>query len=325
MAINNLIAQGFNPGEGMVQAQQIRNQLAQQGLMNKLAMQKMEMARQNSVTGGAESFGLNPVYGQGPNGEIIPMQLSNRGGIRPVDLPQGTTIAPQLNWLNTGNAFTPVPKYGSPQGNMPQKMPIQPKVTETPTYRGQVKAAEAAGTSSVSKTPGQEAVDKKFAAEYADFVASGGYADFEKQINQLDEVATKLEESGSLTGWFVGNIPDFIQAGINPEAISARDAVEEVVQRNLRLILGAQFTEKEGQRLIARAYNPRLSEEENAKRVRNLMRQMKSAAEAKASAARYFEENGTLAGWKGKLPSMKDFAPEKQESKSQVWSIKRVD
>ena len=97
------------------------------------------------------------------------------------------------------------------------------------------------------------------------------------------------------------------------------------MQRNLRLILGAQFTEKEGQRLIARAYNPSLSEQENAKRVRNLIKQMQSAAEAKASAARYFEENGTLAGWKGKLPSMRDFAPEKAEKKKQVWSIKRVD
>jgi len=65
--------------------------------------------------------------------------------------------------------------------------------------------------------------------------------------------------------------------------------------------LGPQFTEKEGERLIARAYNPRLSEKENVKRVRRLIDQIKSAAKAKGDAADYFEKNGTLAGYKGTI------------------------
>ena len=159
-------------------------------------------------------------------------------------------------------------------------------------------------------TPAEKAVDTKYAADYAEWVAAGGYADVEKQIGQLEEAAKALETKGNLTGWFVGNVPDLVGAAVNPEAIATRDAVEEVVQRNLRLVLGAQFTEREGERLIARAYNPKLDEAENAKRVRRLIEQIRAAANAKNSAAEYFSQYGTLKGWSGRLPSIGDFNPE---------------
>ena len=88
---------------------------------------------------------------------------------------------------------------------------------------------------------------------------------------------------------------------------AAPEAVEEVVQRNLRIVLGAQFTQKEGERLIARAFNPRLEEPENAKRVRRLITQIRTAAQQKQAASDYFEANGTLVGFKGKRPSLSDF------------------
>ena len=86
-----------------------------------------------------------------------------------------------------------------------------------------------------------------------------------------------------------------------------RQDIEEVVQRNLRLILGAQFTEKEGTRLIERAFNPNLSTAENKNRIDRLLTQIQIAAETKEDAAAYFNENGTLQGWKGKMPTLRDF------------------
>lgn len=150
-------------------------------------------------------------------------------------------------------------------------------------------------------TTGQEAVDKEFGREYTDFVARGGYADVMKQLDQLEEAAHALETDSSLTGPLRGNLPDAVRAYTNPRAIQVREAVEEVVQRNLRVILGAQFTEREGERLISRAFNPRLLPTENAKRARRLITQIRSMAEAKRSAAEYFERHGSLQGWKGRL------------------------
>jgi hypothetical protein len=154
------------------------------------------------------------------------------------------------------------------------------------------------------KTPAQLAVDNKFAAEYVDFVVNGGYADAVKQLDQLDESLELLTSGKTRTGPLVGNLPDFAMAFLSPDTVKAKEAVQEVVQRTLRVVLGAQFTEKEGERLIARAYNDRLSPEVNAERVGRLMKQIRTMADSKMDAARYYDENGTLLGWKGELPTL---------------------
>lgn len=168
-----------------------------------------------------------------------------------------------------------------------------------------------------SLSPAQEAVDKAFAGDYQDFVASGGFADVEKNLDQLRQASAMLQKSkNATTGPAIGLVPKIARDVVAPESAALQDSVEEAVQRNLRLILGAQFTEKEGTKLIERAYNPRLSPEENKKRVDRMVRQIESAAKAKASAARYYESNGTLKGFKGKIPtSIDDILPADKEEK----------
>lgn len=156
-------------------------------------------------------------------------------------------------------------------------------------------------------TPGQKKMDEAFAPIYLEWVSGGG-PDMGSQMASLAVVARELEDGNTnLTGLDVGLLPDVVNYYINPGAIDARDNVEAVVQRNLRLILGAQFTEQEGVRLIARAYNPLLGEEENAGRVRRLLMQMTTAASQKQAMADYFSEKGTLSGWAGTMPSIADF------------------
>lgn len=162
-------------------------------------------------------------------------------------------------------------------------------------------------------TPGQESLDKAFGQDAAAWVSAGGFADTQKSIEQLGQAKAALDAvaSGksqeSLTGPVVSRLPAFAKALFNPKAVAIRESVEEIVQRNLRLVLGAQFTEKEGDRLIARAYNENLGEAENAKRVGRLMKQLQSAAKAKQEAVDYFNEHGTLEGFAGKVWTMADF------------------
>lgn len=116
-------------------------------------------------------------------------------------------------------------------------------------------------------TPGQEATDKAYAKEYVEWTQGGG-ADMAGQISQITSIADRLESGKeNLTGAVIGNLPDAIGAVTNPSAVDARETVESVVQRNLRILLGAQFTAKEGEQLISRAYNPRLDETQNATRL----------------------------------------------------------
>lgn len=148
-------------------------------------------------------------------------------------------------------------------------------------------------------SPAQKKVDEEFAKDYQDFVNQGGYTDVQKHLAALDDVASKLPNTDFATGPVISMLPDSVRTRLFPQSRDMQDKVEEVVQRNLRLVLGAQFTENEGNRLIARAYNPALDESVNAKRVAALADTIKKAAAAKTAAAQYYEENGTLQGYKG--------------------------
>ena len=182
-------------------------------------------------------------------------------------------------------------------------------------------------------SPAQEAVDLDFAKNvYAPFVAGGGVADAQKNVQQLQAVQAQLQaiadgKSGdNLTGPSIGAMPDVIGNVLNPQAVDMRQQVEEVVQRNLRLILGAQFTEVEGRNLIERAYNPSLDEATNAARLGRLVTAMQEALNAKMAAAQYYEQNGTLAGFPGTAQfTVNDFLSVLDEpGGSGGWSIKQV-
>jgi hypothetical protein len=174
----------------------------------------------------------------------------------------------------------------------------------------QIKAAnEGKGTKvqvGVKLPEGVKAVDQKYAQDYLDW-SQGGGADAAANSAQIKQVLDRFANGEILSGPSIGLAPDFFNALVNPEALGAKQAVEEVVQRNLRAVLGAQFTQVEGERLISRAFDARLKPQENAKRLRKLFLQMQTAAQQKQAMAEYYEANETLRGFKGKQPNMQDF------------------
>ena len=127
-----------------------------------------------------------------------------------------------------------------------------------------------------------------------------------KGLSQLKSARDALKTE-NISGPGIGMTPLSVLKVTNPVAADTRAKIEEVVQRNLRLILGAQFTEKEGERLIARAFDPSLPEEINGQRLDRLMQQIELSIQAKQDQSRYFAEHGTLKGWQGKTPTLEDF------------------
>jgi hypothetical protein len=152
----------------------------------------------------------------------------------------------------------------------------------------------------------QTAVDREFAKDYAKYIAGGGAADTMTQIGSLEEVQLQLEQGKQLTGPMVSAIPDAIRKRVMPDSVAAQQTVELSIQRTLKQTLGGQFTEREGMLFMQRGYDPALPEAENAKKLARTINQLKMMAVAKQRASDYYEENGTLAGFKGKLFTIKD-------------------
>jgi hypothetical protein len=162
------------------------------------------------------------------------------------------------------------------------------------------------GDGTPRRTVFEEATDKKIADEYAAWITGGG-SDAVKQIAQLQSVKDRLDAGEPLTGSLLGLVSPNTRILFNEGSVDAQQLVEEVVQRNLRLILGAQFTEREGERLIARAYNPQARGETNSKRVGALINQISLAAQQKQALFDHVEKYGTATGFRGTTPSIEDF------------------
>lgn len=137
-----------------------------------------------------------------------------------------------------------------------------------------------------------------------------GGSDALMNLVKLKDALAELEKPDSMiTGAIIGLAPDLVNAFINPGATDVRENIESVVQRNLKAVLGAQFTEKEGERLISRAFNPKLSPQRNAKRLKLLIEQMEQAAQANNARLAWIKDpknNSSFRGFTGAIPNMMD-------------------
>jgi hypothetical protein len=146
-------------------------------------------------------------------------------------------------------------------------------------------------------TDGQKKVDEKYATEYVDWTASGGYATVRRQLDQISAAMETLRNSDNVSGPVLGRMPKWVQQMVGPESTDVKADIEDVIQRSLRATLGAQFTQAEGDRMIERAFDPQVQEGSNLKRLERVITEIDSMAKAKESSAKYYESNGTLAGW----------------------------
>lgn len=244
-----------------------------------------------------------PIPGATPSQQAMPPQAAQP----PVNPQQ--PIVPGTNMSNPPMSMVPPEDRAAFNAAIPQrnKVPVAPTPAAPAGGAPRFGQTQEQQIEQARQTAGGKAVDEQFAKDYVAFT-TGGAQDSAKQLGQLGDVVKELENpQANLTGPILGKTPDFVKSFTNPQSIAMKERVDEVVQRSLRVILGAQFTEKEGERLIARAYNPSLPESENAVRVSRLYTQLQQAYEAKQSATKYYEQNGTLQGWRGKLPSISDF------------------
>jgi hypothetical protein len=147
---------------------------------------------------------------------------------------------------------------------------------------------------------GEEAVDKAYAADHIKWEQQGR-GNYAKMEFELNDALNALENEENITGKLVGSVLNTTGGELTyPRAKAVQDYVLTTVQKSLRETLGAQFTEIEGKMLMDRAYNPLLSQAENAKRVRRLLGEIKSAKQSKEAMARYWKENnGSLVGYTG--------------------------
>tara|TARA_R110000765_G_scaffold354490_1_gene444645 strand:+ start:43 stop:1275 length:1233 start_codon:yes stop_codon:yes gene_type:complete len=157
-------------------------------------------------------------------------------------------------------------------------------------------------------TPGEIAGDTDFAKKLNDW--NGGEAQQTQQnLVNLNEKLEILLSDVNISGPAIGQAPEAALAFTHPKTIAFVGDIRDVVFQSLRATLGAQFTENEGNRLVAAAFDLRLGEEENYKRLKRLVKKIEGTKIAMESQASYWAgdnesgQTGTLKGYVGSKPT----------------------
>ena len=168
---------------------------------------------------------------------------------------------------------------------------------------------QAASAGGLDLLPGQIEIDKAFGKTIADYKLKGqaqvisNLRNLSEKINILDgTIKNNKGQKYNVSGPLIGVLDDAALAVAYPDAAGFRSDIRDIVFQSLREKLGAQFTEKEGERLVNAAFNFYLEEEQNIGRLKRLYKTIEDAANAKNEAIAYFDEKGTLQGFSLKAP-----------------------
>ncbi len=150
---------------------------------------------------------------------------------------------------------------------------------------------------SLDLTVGQKKVDEEFGKIMADYVLKGG-PQIKSNLKNLEEKIEILEAGDlNVSGPAIGVLGDAAMGAFAPDAASFISDIRDIVFQSLREKLGAQFTEREGNRLVNAAFNQYLDESRNVARLKRLYDTIDQAARSKEAAIAYYEEKGTLQGY----------------------------
>lgn len=290
----------------------------------------IQQKKATQITNDTISYLQNAVTKEFPNGRTDLISMLQKGLITPTKaldiFMKGTTVDPLTMRYNKYDEL--VSRYGSPEKIPSHELQILGINNDEELFIKKYEYyKEQGGEASYEdymkmNSPGTvvtiggedtpyplfwQKLDEKATEDYQKWVLADGRSDVYQQIASLTDVVTDLENGVPLTGPAIGMLPDWFLAFASPDTVGQRQAVEQVVQRNLRLILGAQFAQKEGELLIARAYDPKLPIEINAQKLNLLLKQMIAAANTKDSMMEHLREFGTLMNWEGQEYNMQDF------------------
>jgi hypothetical protein len=222
--------------------------------------------------------------------------LINNGLARPQELPEQFEAArPMVGFYHTKH------QQNQQAINLDRETKeAQLARTRAETSKFKADAAKAANAPHLNLTDGQKALDKDFAKDHNEWT-SGGSKVARSEISKLRGVVQRLTSGQVSTGGMTGVLGDRFTSD---NVLGARADVQSTVMNSLRAILGAQFTEKEGERIIRNTWNEADSTANNVTRLERLIGDLENRANDKDEKSRYYEQNrGSLAGYRGAAPA----------------------
>jgi hypothetical protein len=224
-------------------------------------------------------------------------------------------------------------EYKMLQGQAPKaltdldKAKIESEKARAAKFLADAKKAERA-ESKESKSEFQKVKERELAKANVEY--------FRKDRDQLISNSDKIDNAlkilkdkdigPTISGPWRGLAPDKLRSITNPQAIIVKESIQSAIQETLRPTLGAQFTEKEGERIMNLAYNDTLPPSANIKRAEELQKLLNRKMKFSEDLYKHLEENnGSDKGFDYSKYGMGKSKLEKSEfSSSQEKGIEKV-
>lgn len=163
-------------------------------------------------------------------------------------------------------------------------------------------AQEKARNAGLSLTPAQKVVDEAFGRHIIDWRVAGGQTAAAGRLEEFSQIIETLNGTKEgITGRVIALTPKDLRSDLSNDT---QDRVEKLITEGLRQTLGAQFTESEARAFIARSYNVMLPHSVNAARLQRVRDGMAKAAKVMSEAGNYYDEKGSLQGYRQPLSSI---------------------
>ena len=136
----------------------------------------------------------------------------------------------------------------------------------------------------VNVNQGTGELNKKIIQEIAKDVPR--LPDVKLDIEDLKIQRNRLKEDSTLTGGIRGAISilgDNFQSLADPKAADVKQRIQSVVQKSIKSLMGSQFTEREGEGILQRAFNPLLNTKQNVERINLLIAKLQAGYDQKVA------------------------------------------
>ena len=148
---------------------------------------------------------------------------------------------------------------------------------------------------------GEKVLDREFAKEYNKW-QTGGKADFVENKKIFDEAISALKKGKVSTGSLSGLGARTPLVRTDTRELESR--VRKAINNMLKATLGAQFTEKEGERIFEQTFDPFASEETNIKNMQTELSKIENRAKFLEDQGKYFRKNKTLSGYEPEVSTV---------------------
>lgn len=154
----------------------------------------------------------------------------------------------------------------------------------------------------LSLTPGEKKSDEAYGKQYQDYVAGGGESAVDQNMQQLQSAINDLSGPDEVSGGWTTKVPllnsEAVQDSINPKKAQIKNKIYSAVQGTVKQLLPGAVSDYESKSILQRAYNDRLSDQQNIENATREINKLKAKAAQMKSSSDYFAENGTLKGFK---------------------------